>query len=79
MSSHTPHELHEEFPEHAEKITELKTNDAHFARLAEEYHEINRAVHRAETNVEPVEELTEVEMRKKRAHLKDELYRMLSV
>ncbi|MCR9113799.1 MAG: DUF465 domain-containing protein [Rhodobacteraceae bacterium] len=78
MSSHTPHELHEEFPEHAEKITELKTSDAHFARLADEYHEINRAVHRAETNIEPVEELAEVEMRKKRAHLKDELYRMLS-
>ena len=76
--SHTPHELHEEFPEHAEKITELKTSDAHFARLAEEYHEINRAVHRAETNVEPVEELAEVEMRKKRGLLKDELYRMLS-
>jgi uncharacterized protein YdcH (DUF465 family) len=35
-------------------------------------------VHRAETLVEPVEELTEVEMRKKRAALKDELYRMLT-
>ena len=77
--SHTPHELHEEFPEFNEKITALKTGDAHFARLADEYHEVNRAVHRAETNVEPVEELAEVEMRKKRALLKDELYRMLSV
>lgn len=76
--SHTPHELHEEFPEHAEKITELKTSDSHFARLSDEYHEINRAVHRAETNVQPVEELAEVEMRKKRALLKDELYRMLA-
>jgi len=76
--SHTPHELHEEFPEHAEKITELKSSDAHFARLAEEYHEINRAVHRAETNVEPMEDLAEGEIRKKRALLKDELYRMLS-
>jgi len=76
--SHTPHELHEEFPELAEKITELKTANAHFAKLADEYHEINRAVHRAETNVEPVEELTEVEMRKKRGLLKDEIYRMLT-
>ncbi|MEQ9260640.1 MAG: YdcH family protein [Roseovarius sp.] len=75
--SHTPHELHEEFPEHGDRITELKTSNAHFARLFDEYHELNRAVHRAETNVAPVEELTEVEMRKKRAHLKDELYRML--
>lgn len=76
--THTPHELHEEFPEHADRITELKSNDAHFAKLMEEYHEVNRAVHRAETNVEPTEELHEVEMRKKRAHLKDELYRMLT-
>ncbi|WP_137700171.1 YdcH family protein [Marimonas lutisalis] len=76
--SHTPHELHEEFPEFAEKMTELKTSDAHFAKLADEYHELNRAVHRAETNVEPMEELAEVELRKKRAHLKDEIYAILS-
>lgn len=76
--SHTPHELHEEFPEHAEKITAMKTQDTHFARLAEEYHEVNRAVHRAESNVAPVEGLAEVDLRKKRAALKDELYRMLS-
>jgi len=77
--SHTPHELHEEFPELAEKISEMKQADAHFARLADEYHEINRRVHRAETLVSPVEELTEVEMRKQRAVLKDEIYRMLTV
>lgn len=76
--SHTPHELHEEFPEYAEKLTALKTENAHFAKLADEYHEVNRAVHRAETNVEPVEELAEVEMRKTRAALKDQIYAMLS-
>ena len=76
--SHTPHELQDEFPDLAEKITEKKQNDGHFAKLAEEYHELNRAVHRAETNVEPVEELAEVEMRKKRAALKDQLYAMLT-
>ncbi|WP_297774399.1 DUF465 domain-containing protein [uncultured Roseovarius sp.] len=76
--SHTPHELSEEFPELAGKISELKQADAHFARLADEYHELNRAVHRAETLVEPVEELTEVDLRKKRAALKDEIYRILT-
>lgn len=75
---HTPHELAAEFPEHAAKLSELKQSDPHFARLADDYHEVNRAVHRAETNVEPVEELAEVEMRKKRAALKDEIYRMLT-
>ncbi|MCZ4352333.1 YdcH family protein [Roseovarius aestuarii] len=76
--THTPHELSEEFPELAERISVLKGENAHFSKLADAYHEVNRAVHRAETNVEPVEELTEVEMRKKRSALKDEIYRMLS-
>ncbi|MCB1342745.1 MAG: DUF465 domain-containing protein [Pseudooceanicola sp.] len=78
MSQHTPHELHEEFPEKAEKIQEMKGSNPHFARLAEEYHAVNRAVHRAETNVEPMEQLAETELRKKRAQLKDELARMLA-
>jgi len=76
--SHTPHELAEEFPDMVEQISTLKQSDAHFARLVEEYHEVNRAVHRAETNVEPVGETAEGEMRKKRAALKDELYGMLT-
>ena len=76
MSQHTPHELHEEFPDKAAKIQELKASNPHFARLADEYHEVNRAVHRAETNVEPMDQLAETELRKKRAYLKDEIVRM---
>lgn len=76
--SHTPHELSEEFPQDAAKISELKQSDAHFAKLADEYHEVNRAVHRAETNVEPMEELAEVALRKKRSALKDDIARMLA-
>ncbi|WP_170374421.1 MULTISPECIES: YdcH family protein [Ruegeria] len=76
--SHTPHELAEEFPDKVELMSQLKQADAHFARLADEYHEINRIVHRAETNIEPVEDLTEGEMRKKRAALKDEIWAILS-
>ena len=75
--SNTPHELHEEFPAEADKIHALKVSNTHFARLSDEYHEINRQVHRAETGVEPVDQFAEVEMRKKRAALKDEIYRML--
>ncbi|WP_050603026.1 YdcH family protein [Ruegeria sp. 6PALISEP08] len=76
--SHTPHELAEEFPDKVELMSQLKQSDAHFARLADEYHEVNRVVHRAETNVEPMEELAEVELRKKRAALKDEIWAILS-
>ncbi|GAA6207983.1 hypothetical protein NBRC116601_12760 [Cognatishimia sp. WU-CL00825] len=76
--SHTPHELAEEFPEHAEKMSELKQTDAHFARLSDEYHQVNRDIHRAETNVEPMNESAETDLRKKRGALKDEIYRVLS-
>ena len=74
----TPHELAEEFPDKVEAMSQLKQSDAHFAKLADEYHEINRAVHRAETNVEPLEELAEVELRKKRGALKDEIWNILA-
>lgn len=76
--SHTPHELAEEFPDKVDLMSQLKQSDAHFARLADEYHEVNRTVHRAETNVSPMEELAEVELRKKRASLKDEIWAILS-
>ncbi|MCR9151138.1 MAG: YdcH family protein [Rhodobacteraceae bacterium] len=76
--SHTPHELADDFPGQTDKIHALKTANAHFARLMDEYHEINREVHRAETNVEPVDQMAETEMRKKRMALKDEIARMLA-
>lgn len=75
--SHTPHELHEEFPDKADRIASMKTSDAHFARLADEYHEVNRAIHRAETDIEPTDDLHMAEMRKKRLHLKDQIAGML--
>lgn len=71
--SHTPHELAEEFPEHAERIHDLKVSDAHFAKLAGDYHEVNREIHRMENEVEPVATHTEEEARKKRLALKDEI------
>ncbi|SEL49514.1 YdcH family protein [Halomonas daqiaonensis] len=71
--SHTPHELAEEFPQHADRIHDLKQSDAHFANLAEDYHEINRQIHRMETEVEPVATHIEEEARKERLALKDKI------
>ena len=76
--SHVPHELAEEFPEHAQKISALKQENAHFAKLADAYHDMNRQVHRAETNIEPIEALAEMQLRKERAALKDEIWGMLT-
>lgn len=76
--SHTPHELAEEFPGQAERIQALKARDAHFARLAEDYHAVNRAVHRAETRVEPMGEAEEAQLRRRRMQLKDAIARALA-
>ncbi len=70
---HTPHELAEEFPGDVDKIHNLKASDAHFARLADEYHDVNREIHRLETRVEAASEFHEEDLRKKRMHLKDEI------
>lgn len=75
--SHTPHELAEDFPDMAQQISTLRQSDAHFARLTDNYHEINRALHRAETDVEPTSDDHMNEMRKSRMALKDEIYQML--
>jgi hypothetical protein len=76
--THVPHELVEDFPAEAERIHRLKAGNPHFARLAEEYHDLNRQVHRSETNVEPMDEMAEQTLRKRRMMLKDELGRMLA-
>lgn len=75
--SHVPHELAEEFPDHVEKLHVLKMSDAHFARIAEEYHQINREIHRIESGVEPATDERTIDLRKRRLELKDEVNGML--
>lgn len=71
--THTPHELHEEFPKDAAKITSLKTSNHHFAKLADAYHDLNRAVHRMETGLEAVADDVLEEAKKLRLKIKDEI------
>jgi uncharacterized protein len=78
MSTHTPHELHEEFPQYGLKISALKSSNAHFAKLAEEYHVLNRSIHRAETNIEPMDDLEVEKLRKQRLSLKDQIFHILT-
>lgn len=75
--SHTPHELAEEFPTEVERMHALKAKDPHFARVYDEYHTVNKAIHRAETMIEPVAPEHEVNLRKQRMSLKDEIAKAL--
>ena len=76
--SHTPHELAEEFPQHVDVMHRLKLADAHFANLFDAYHEGNRAVHRAETRVDALDDAAEDELRRKRMQLKDQIWAKLA-
>lgn len=71
--SHTPHELHEEFPDKVQRIHDLRASDAHFARLADTYHALNREIHRGDTNVEPMDDFHLEDLKKRRLALLDEI------
>lgn len=75
--SHTPHELAELLPELSEAISARKSADPHFARLADDYHVLNREIHRSETNVEPTDDLHLEALKKQRLALLDKLKGML--
>ncbi|MGG7567279.1 YdcH family protein [Rhodovulum sp. DZ06] len=75
--SHTPHALADQLPDQAEAISARKQSDPHFARLADEYHELNREIHRGETNVEPMDDMHLEELKKKRLALLDQIKGML--
>lgn len=77
--SHVAHELTDEFPAQAQTIHQLKTSNAHFARIADRYHELNRTLHRMETNVEPADDFTIEGLKKERLKLKDEIAGILGV
>lgn len=71
------HDLVHELPEFREKIHELKISNPHFAKLFDEYHEVDHEVRRIEQELEtPSDEYTE-ELKKKRLNLKDELFELL--
>ncbi len=76
--SHVPHELAEEFPDQTDKLHDLKVNNAHFAKLADEYHHVNREIHRIESGIEATSDTYMTDLRKKRMVLKDEISTMLS-
>lgn len=76
--SHTPHELAAEFPQDAAIIHKLKMDDAHFAKLADAYHELNREIHRIESEVEAASDERTETLKKQRLALADEIGAILA-
>lgn len=71
------HALINEFPQFRERIHDLKIGDSHFARLFEEYHDIDKQIVRVEQGIEARSDAALEELKKRRVLLKDQLYRML--
>ena len=71
------HHLLNEFPEHADKIHELKTTDHHFRKLFDDYHEVNKSIHRIESGAENTADEYLNNLRIQRLQLKDNLYEYL--
>jgi uncharacterized protein YdcH (DUF465 family) len=72
------HDLLHEFPEHRDRIHDLKKNDHHFTRLYNEYHNIDQEIHRIEQGIEtPADDYTE-QLKKQRLFLKDQLLAIIT-
>ena len=75
--SHVPHELAEELPDYRDRIHDLKASDRHFAQLFDNYHQVNREIHRVEIAGINVSDEHHEALKRERLRLKDELFQML--
>ena len=71
------HDLVTELPEFKAQIHDLKTSNAHFAKLFDQYHAANSEVIRLEAEGVPVADEAFETLKKQRLALKDELYTLL--
>jgi len=71
------HDLLHELPEHKDKIHTLKVENNHFRKLFDEYHVANNELHRIEQGVENHADDYVEGLKKKRLHLKDQLFQMV--
>jgi len=74
---HIPHELPEEFPDETALIARLAEGNYLFRRLASRYDDINRQIHRIESEEQPTEDAVLERLKKDRLKLKDQIARML--
>ena len=72
------HALVSEFPELKPQFHKLKMSDPHFARLFDEYHELDHQIIRAEEGIDHLGDLALDTLKVRRVQLKDQLYRQAS-
>jgi uncharacterized protein len=73
-----PHELREEFSAEASLIERLRKTNYDFGRLASRYQEVNRSIHRIESEEEPIDDAVLERLKKQRLKLKDDIAAFLT-
>ena len=73
MSAHTPHEVHDEFPNDTEVLHQLKLTNPHFVQLAERHHVVNREIHRIAAEIEAASDERLEALKRERLHLLAEI------
>lgn len=71
------HDLLHEFPEHKDKIHELKVSNDYFRKLFDDYHELEHHIHRINMGSEIANDNFIHELKAKLLFIKDELYNHL--
>ena len=71
------HSLVKEFPEYKEIIHALKNSDSHFTRLFDDYHHVDKEIHRIESGAENTADDYLENLKKQRLFKKDELYSII--
>lgn len=71
------HDLFHELPEYQDRIAELKVVNSKFSALYDEYHSVNSEVEQIELQIETPSDLYTEVLKKRRLHLKDEIYALL--
>ena len=74
---HEKHDLVHEFPQHRQGIRNLKMSNTRFARLFDDYHQLDHEVHRIETGVENTSDDYLEGRKKQRLYIKDALFAMI--
>jgi uncharacterized protein YdcH (DUF465 family) len=76
--SHVLHDLHAEFPDDGEILHELKVSNRHFRTVSDRYHDVNKEIHRIESEVEAASDERSEGLKKQRLHILDEVAAMIS-
>lgn len=71
------HPLSKDFPELRGELHDLRMTDAHFARLAERYEDLDKSICAAEAGAQLLSDAKLSALKHERVALKDELGRML--